>query len=77
MFEKKNKETQIECGMTELGVGDINDRINAVNSLELIVQVLNINSGNNSELLEKCKSLKDYMIFVNKVRQKRMRKRRI
>lgn len=71
MFEKKNKETQIECGMTELGVGDINDRINAVNSLELIVQVLNINSGNNSELLEKCKSLKDYMIFVNKVRQKK------
>lgn len=73
MFEKKNKETHIECGTTELelGVGDVNDRINAVNSLELIVQVLNINSGNNSELLEKCKSLKDYMIFVNKVRHKK------
>lgn len=57
MFEKKDKETVSEC--------------NAIDSLELIVQVLNINSGNNSGLLEKCKSLKDYMTFVNKVRHKK------
>ena len=57
MFEKKDKETVSEC--------------NAIDSLELIVQVLNINSGNNSGLLEKCKSLKDYMTFVNKVRNKK------
>ena len=57
MFEKKDKENVSEC--------------NAIDSLELIVQVLNINSGNNSGLLEKCKSLKDYMTFVNKVRYKK------
>ena len=57
MFEKKDKENVSEC--------------NAIDSLELIVQVLNINSGNNSGLLEKCKSLKDYMTFVNKVRHKK------
>ena len=57
MFEKKDKENVSEC--------------NAIDSLELIVQVLNINSGNNSKLLEKCKSLKDYMTFVNKVRHKK------
>ena len=27
MFEKKNKETHIECGTTELGVGDVNEAI--------------------------------------------------
>lgn len=36
--------------------------------LELETTVLNINPGYNSELLEKCRSLGDYMAFVNKTR---------
>lgn len=71
MFEKKDKETGSGCGERESGVGSETKPINAIDSLELIVQVLNINSGNNSGLLEKCKSLKDYMTFVNKVRHKK------
>jgi hypothetical protein len=37
-------------------------------ALELITKVLNINFGYNQELMEKCKTLKEYSIFVNKVR---------
>ena len=36
--------------------------------LELIVTMLNINLGNNPELLEGCTTLKEYMLYVNKVR---------
>ncbi len=71
MFEKKDKENVSECGVGESGAESETNPINAIDSLELIVQVLNINSGNNSKLLEKCKSLKDYMTFVNKVRHKK------
>ena len=71
MFEKKDKETVSECVVEESGAESETNPINVIDSLELIVQVLNINSGNNSGLLEKCKSLKDYMIFVNKVRHKK------
>lgn len=39
--------------------------------LELKVTVININSGCNEELLEKCESLRGYMIFVNKIRSKK------
>jgi len=39
--------------------------------LELAVTVLNINAGNNGELLEKCKTLRGYMQFVYKVRAKK------
>ena len=37
-------------------------------SLELVTEVININPGNNEELKEKCKSLREYMIYVTKVR---------
>ena len=37
--------------------------------LELVVKVLNINEGHNKELLDACKSLGDYSIFVGKVRK--------
>lgn len=30
--------------------------------------MININPGNNEELKEKCKSLREYMIYVTKVR---------
>ena len=36
--------------------------------LELLVTVLNINSGNNEGLLEACRTLKEYMIYVERVR---------
>lgn len=39
--------------------------------LELKVTVLNINRGHNEELLKKCESLRGYMIFVEKVREKK------
>ena len=71
MFEKKNGEPNVGCGTAESGIECVNKLINTIGSLELIVQVFNINSGNNSGLLNKCKSLKDYMTFVNKVRHKK------
>ena len=37
--------------------------------LELTVKALNINEGHNTELLEACKTLKGYSIFVSKVRK--------
>lgn len=42
--------------------------------LEIRVLVLNINGGNNQELLERCRTLREYMQFVDKVRrgQKKM-----
>lgn len=39
--------------------------------LELTVTVININRGCNEELLEKCESLKGYMMFVEKARDKK------
>ena len=38
-------------------------------NLEVIVKVKNINMGNSQELFEKCKPMRDYMIFVDKVRK--------
>ena len=35
----------------------------------MIVKVKNINMGNSQELFEKCKPMRDYMIFVDKVRR--------
>ena len=37
--------------------------------LELVVTVLNINEGKNEELLEQCRTLKEYMIYVNRIRR--------
>ena len=42
--------------------------------LELIVNAININPGCSRELLDKCESLRGYMIFVQKVRDKLMAK---
>lgn len=39
--------------------------------LELKVTVININPGYNRELLEKCESLRGYMVFVEKIRSKK------
>ncbi|MBR4083166.1 MAG: hypothetical protein IKK33_02660 [Lachnospiraceae bacterium] len=37
--------------------------------LELTVTVLNINAGNNAEILENCKTLREYMQYTDKVRR--------
>lgn len=37
--------------------------------LELMVRVLNINKGFNQELLEQCQLLKEYVLYVDKVRK--------
>lgn len=36
--------------------------------LEIKVLVLNINRGNNEELTEKCKTLKEYMLYIERIR---------
>lgn len=38
-------------------------------NLELVVLQLNINAGYNKELMEKCRTLRDYMQYVEKVRR--------
>ncbi len=40
-------------------------------ALELTTTVLNINPGKNSSLMKKCRTLRDYMVFVSKVRELR------
>jgi hypothetical protein len=37
--------------------------------LELIAQVYNINHGHNCEILNKCKTLENYSVFVDKIRE--------
>lgn len=37
--------------------------------LELQVLMLNVNQGKNQEIMEKCRSLKEYMLYVSKVRE--------
>lgn len=39
--------------------------------LELTVKVININPDSDTDILNKCSSLRDYMLFVNKVRFKK------
>ncbi|MBQ9141740.1 MAG: transposase, partial [Lachnospiraceae bacterium] len=38
-------------------------------SLELKVRFLNINQGKNAEVVERCKELKEYMLYVDRVRK--------
>lgn len=54
------------CRLSELFSGEEKEP-----KLELIVTTININPGCNGELLEKCESLRGYMTFVGKVRDKR------
>ena len=46
-----------------------NDDNNKKIMLELVCKVYNINVGNNKILLERCKWLAEYMVFVDKVRE--------
>ena len=37
-------------------------------NLELVVEIININSGNNEELMQNCKLLREYVLYIEKVR---------
>ena len=37
-------------------------------NLELVVEVININPGNNEELLRNCKQLREYVLYIERVR---------
>lgn len=53
----------------ELRLSDAFVKKQEIPNLEVIVKVKNINMGNSRELFEKCRSMRDYMIFVDKVRR--------
>ena len=55
--------------LRELRLSDafIHNEVNP--SLELIVLQININSGYNDELLDNCPALKDYMLYVDRIRK--------
>ncbi len=53
------------CRLSELFLGEEEEP-----ELELTITVININPGCNRELLGKCESLRGYMAFVKKVRDK-------
>ena len=53
----------------ELRLSDAFERHTDAPEIELICQVYNINKGNNEELLSKCPTLRDYMYFVDLVRE--------
>lgn len=53
----------------ELKLSDAYYSTETIPDLELKVTMLNINSGHNAELLEQCKTLKEYMTYVERVRK--------
>ncbi len=38
-------------------------------NLELIVEVININPGNNEEIVNNCRTLQEYVLYIEKVRK--------
>ena len=60
--EQPERET---CRLSDLFSGEEKEP-----NLELVVTTININPGCNGELLAKCESLRGYMTFVGKVRDK-------
>lgn len=63
----KGKQKMDEEG--ELRLSDAFVKKQEIPNLEVIVKVKNINMGNSRELFEKCRPMRDYMIFVDKVRR--------
>jgi len=53
----------------DLKLSDAFEKAMDIPELELVCRVYNINSGKNRELLERCAWLKEYMMFVNYVRE--------
>ena len=61
--------TEPQPEYAEMKLSDCFLNKNEKNMLELVCKVYNINEGKNKELLEQCKWLSDYMVFVDKVRE--------
>lgn len=61
------KEAAPEC--YELRLSDSFAKKTDAPGLELVCKVYNINKGNNEELLAKCPTLRDYMYFIDAVRE--------
>lgn len=53
----------------ELRLSDAYEKKNENPDLELRVTELNINAGYNEELMKKCKTLREYMILVDRIRR--------
>jgi len=66
---EEEQPAEVEFRLSDLYERDVKDP-----ELELVVRQININKGYNEELLKKCESLRGYMIFVNKVREKKAAK---
>ena len=52
----------------EFKLSDLYDFLDEKVALELIVEVFNINKGHNTELVETCKDLRDYVEYTHRVR---------
>lgn len=53
----------------ELRLSDAFEKRTDTPQLELVCKVYNINKGNNEEFLTKCPTLRDYMYFIDAVRE--------
>lgn len=53
----------------ELRLSDAFEHPTDTPELELVCRVYNINKGNNTKLLEKCPTLREYMYFIDRVRE--------
>lgn len=61
--------TQEQPERRVLRLSDVYEKPVESPELELTVLMLNINRGKNCEIMEKCRSLKEYMLYVAKVRE--------
>ena len=62
----ENKKLRLSDAFMDInGLGTKYDQI----SLELIVQVYNINHGQNPEIQQRCETLRNYSFFINKIRE--------
>lgn len=60
---------KIESDRTELRLSDAFERADESHGFEWTATMLNINSGRNKEIMEKCKALSDYAFFIWQIRQ--------
>lgn len=63
----EHKELRLSAAFSD--ISGIKKKKNAKLSLELIVNVYNINHEQNSAILKKCENLKNYSFFINKIKE--------
>lgn len=69
LYNAVNGTDYTEVENLEINISDAFSKKQKEPELELIVTVLNINAGNNAELLGKCRTLREYMQYTEKVRR--------